>query len=353
VKGYNKNKGGKWSKKTYFKVNRGKAKTKKTKNKTNKNSGTKSNNSNKNTNKPKATPTKPKEVTIDPNYICNTEAEFYAIVKREIEKRSDDFIVYAGNGLDVTKLDGPNNLAPNIGGFNTEIISKFLSYWENIDGTKDEVQYKGKTYIKTIIGVYYKQYKEEDLAEYNKMVKLVKETEGTDVDKIVAFQEYLLNNYSYDHNYKKKLHHDVIDMLRDRVAICQQYSELATYVLNDAGIPCIYMDSWKLNHAWNIVDVDGEWYDCDFTGNILFDCVYTQGPATSNRKYRRELVQKRLSEKKDDSSDSDSFENKSKKTKNPNKKSTFKIFQEKSRIQWLKNRNSVLNKSHDTSFFMY
>ena len=63
--------------------------------------------------------------------------------------------------------------------------------------------------------------------------------------------------------------------------------------------------------------------------------------------------QRRRSEKNDDSSDSDSFENKSKKTKKPNKKIALKNFQEKSRITWLKARNSVINKSQDTSFFIY
>ena len=48
-------------------------------------------------------------------------------------------------------------------------------------------------------------------------------------------------------------------------SICQGYARAVSYLCNLFGIECIYVGSGSMNHAVNIVKIDGEWYYADAT----------------------------------------------------------------------------------------
>jgi len=48
-------------------------------------------------------------------------------------------------------------------------------------------------------------------------------------------------------------------------AVCQGYAESYKYLLNKLGIYCEVVTSKSLNHAWNLVKIDGETYNVDCT----------------------------------------------------------------------------------------
>ena len=58
----------------------------------------------------------------------------------------------------------------------------------------------------------------------------------------------------------------------DSCCVCAGYALAYEYLLQQAGIPCIYVaglagpdsGSWE-SHAWNLVQLDGEWYETDVT----------------------------------------------------------------------------------------
>ena len=49
--------------------------------------------------------------------------------------------------------------------------------------------------------------------------------------------------------------------------MCQGYAESMKLLLNKIGIECIYVSSQEMNHGWNIVNIDGEYYHIDATWN--------------------------------------------------------------------------------------
>ena len=77
--------------------------------------------------------------------------------------------------------------------------------------------------------------------------------------------DYLVDAYSYDEtlNYEKSAY--VGGVLLNKEAICQTYSYIYKYILSTVGIKSYYITSEELNHAWNIVDIDGTYYHVDVT----------------------------------------------------------------------------------------
>ncbi len=48
-------------------------------------------------------------------------------------------------------------------------------------------------------------------------------------------------------------------------AVCQGYALAYQLLMNRVGIPCVLVSSDSLNHAWNAVELDGQWYHVDVT----------------------------------------------------------------------------------------
>lgn len=48
-------------------------------------------------------------------------------------------------------------------------------------------------------------------------------------------------------------------------AVCQGYALAYKYLLTRAGIPSVVISSSSMNHAWNGVQIDGDWYQADPT----------------------------------------------------------------------------------------
>ena len=48
-------------------------------------------------------------------------------------------------------------------------------------------------------------------------------------------------------------------------AVCQGYALAYDYLLNEAGVPNMFVASNSLNHGWNLVYVNGNWYHVDIT----------------------------------------------------------------------------------------
>ncbi|MBR4863593.1 MAG: hypothetical protein IKU07_03385 [Oscillospiraceae bacterium] len=55
------------------------------------------------------------------------------------------------------------------------------------------------------------------------------------------------------------------DLLVHGTTVCAGYANLYTQILNSAGVPCITVTSDEMNHAWNLVQLDGSWYHVDVT----------------------------------------------------------------------------------------
>lgn len=98
----------------------------------------------------------------------------------------------------------------------------------------------------------------------------------TDAEKVKAVHDYLVLNCAYD--YENLLRGTIPSVsytakgaLLKKKAVCQGYAESFKLLMDMAGIPCKMVTGTADNgsgyagHAWNMVKVDGKWYQIDVT----------------------------------------------------------------------------------------
>jgi hypothetical protein len=96
------------------------------------------------------------------------------------------------------------------------------------------------------------------------ILKDLKLKDASDYEKVKTIHDYIINLASYDTTYRKS---SVYDILMDKTSVCEGYALAAYRLFIDAGLDCRII-SGKGNkdaHAWNIVKVDGQWYNIDLT----------------------------------------------------------------------------------------
>ncbi len=123
-----------------------------------------------------------------------------------------------------------------------------------------------------------------DLDEYRQRVldlnsaleRVVGATEGmSDFEKALYFHDYIILNCQYDTELAALMQADLIteaiyneryteySVLINGTGICGSYALAYRALLNKAGVECIYLASEQMNHAWNMVRLNGEWYHVD------------------------------------------------------------------------------------------
>lgn len=111
-------------------------------------------------------------------------------------------------------------------------------------------------------------------------------------DKIKAIHDYVVDHTVYDSNTASEIFEEsdsytLVGVFNNGSAVCSGYADAINYMCFLAGIPCIYVDGYvnhdptKL-HAWNIVELEGEYYQLDATWD---DPVTTDGTNVLNYHY--------------------------------------------------------------------
>ncbi len=107
------------------------------------------------------------------------------------------------------------------------------------------------------------------ISEYKALVEDV----PTDLGKLTILHDKIAYDYSYEHDYNNYFanedyspYHPVGFLLRGK-AVCEGYASLLYKVLEEIGIESDFCISNPLNHIWNYIKLDGEWYHTDITWN--------------------------------------------------------------------------------------
>lgn len=103
----------------------------------------------------------------------------------------------------------------------------------------------------------YQEYKDKIYATYREMIP---DEKMSDIDKALAVHDWLVYNTQYQYG-----NEDVSDVLFNHKAICQAYANTFCIMMDIAGIECDKCGSEKMNHVWNILKLDGYWYEIDCT----------------------------------------------------------------------------------------
>lgn len=79
--------------------------------------------------------------------------------------------------------------------------------------------------------------------------------------------DYFVSSFSYDNT---KTVYDAYGLFATRTGVCQAYSLAYMAVLRECGIETVMATSEEMNHAWNLVKIDDEWYHVDVSHDDPF-----------------------------------------------------------------------------------
>lgn len=121
------------------------------------------------------------------------------------------------------------------------------------------------------------RYQEKVAAVKTEIDALVDVIKGmSDFEKALYIHDYIVLNCQYDTELLKVLETDgklsgelvserysEYSVLVNGTGICGSYALAYRAILNASGVECVYVSSTEMNHAWNMVKIDGEWYHVD------------------------------------------------------------------------------------------
>lgn len=129
-----------------------------------------------------------------------------------------------------------------------------------------------------------KQRQAEANEEVKKIVSEIITPDMSDEDKIAAIWKYFEENTAYDmaaceaadaNNWQLPSGHEdafnLYGILCDKVGVCQSYAYAMKLLCNEVGIDCINLLGYcskTLPHAWNAVNLGGQYYWIDVTNNM-------------------------------------------------------------------------------------
>lgn len=137
-------------------------------------------------------------------------------------------------------------------------VEQGYSYWNN----RTIITAIGLTYNNTYNDAAFKQNVATALSRVNSQM--------SDLEKAVVLHDYLTVNCEYDYqNYLNGTipsgSYNAYGTLVNRTAVCQGYALTYKYLLNQVGIDCYMVTSDSMNHAWNMIVLDGKYYQVDAT----------------------------------------------------------------------------------------
>ena len=145
----------------------------------------------------------------------------------------------------------------------TKVLSVFPSY--SIDG---KVIPKGK------ITEYMPQIQQQQ-AELTQKVEEITAQIGenwTPLQKALYLHDYIATHGQYDtiskvdvQNKIDERRRDAYGMLIDGIGVCQGYTLAYRLLLKEVGIDSGTVTSDSMNHVWNLIQIDGNWYHVDVT----------------------------------------------------------------------------------------
>ena len=80
--------------------------------------------------------------------------------------------------------------------------------------------------------------------------------------KVLVVHDFLCEFITYDLGYRTA---DLYEVLIAGRGVCNDYAHFAKQLLTKLDVNCRYVACDALNHAWNIVEVQGKWYNMDVT----------------------------------------------------------------------------------------
>ena len=106
------------------------------------------------------------------------------------------------------------------------------------------------------------------------------DTSLEDYQQALIVHDYLVQNCEYDKerldaNNVPDISHTAYGSLVNKIAVCDGYADAFAYIMKDRlGIACEVISSDAMAHAWNMIEIGGQWYHVDATwDDPTWDCI--------------------------------------------------------------------------------
>lgn len=86
----------------------------------------------------------------------------------------------------------------------------------------------------------------------------------SDYEKALLIHDYICRNFAYDTRDTNE-NHKLDGFVKDGIGVCQAYMSAYAYALNKVGIKSYPVMSNAIGHTWNMVLLDGKYYQVDVT----------------------------------------------------------------------------------------
>ena len=125
--------------------------------------------------------------------------------------------------------------------------------------------------------------------------QIVQNKTGNTYQDIKMVHDYLVDNIGYDSSLSKQNIYNIYGALVNRECVCEGYARAFKYLLDELNIPCVMVigtgtnsQGETENHAWNYVQLNGNWYAVDTTWDD--PVVIGGGTASEESRYQYFLV---------------------------------------------------------------
>ncbi len=104
----------------------------------------------------------------------------------------------------------------------------------------------------------------KDFEKYSReAINVCFDREMTDLEKIISAHDYLTEMCVY--HLEDDYSYTAYSVFVRNEGVCQGYAYAFKYLMDAVGIECYVVSSNEINHAWNVVKLDGEYYMVDVT----------------------------------------------------------------------------------------
>lgn len=125
--------------------------------------------------------------------------------------------------------------------------------------------------------------------------QIIQNKTGNTYEDIKMVHDYLVDTISYDSSLSKQNIYNIYGALVNRECVCEGYARAFKYLLGELDIACVMIigtgtnsQGETENHAWNYVQLNGNWYAVDSTWDD--PVVIGGGMASAESRYKYFLV---------------------------------------------------------------
>ena len=137
-----------------------------------------------------------------------------------------------------------------------------IRYWQGVNSTEVE--------LFVTFSYYHTAQQEQALTmQVKEIADTISKHATTDLDKVLAVNDFITRTYAYSDR-TRLTPHSAYTIVTEGMGVCQAYALVAQRLLEELDMD-VYYQTGKIHggelHAWNLVLVDGSWYNFDPTWN--------------------------------------------------------------------------------------